>query len=84
MYAQIMGYADMTAATECGTLVARGRHVKFLPMGAAWDLLMQKPLLVVAAAFHKRDIAKRLQDPERTMVRNFLRNVLAFIHCVHG
>jgi hypothetical protein len=64
-----MGYADMTAETECGTLVARGRHVKFLPMGRAWDLLMLPPLLPVAAAFHKRDIAKRLQDQERTMVR---------------
>eukprot|EP00953_Heterococcus_sp_UTEX-ZZ885_P016175 9113-Heterococcus_DN1.PRE.2 len=81
---KIMGYADMTAETECGTLVARGRHVKFLPMGRAWDLLMLPPLLPVAAAFHKRDIAKRLQDPERTMVRGTSLGLFLLLHCIYA
>eukprot|EP00611_Tribonema_gayanum_P016839 TRINITY_DN29273_c0_g1_i1.p1 TRINITY_DN29273_c0_g1~~TRINITY_DN29273_c0_g1_i1.p1 ORF type:complete len:337 (-),score=85.99 TRINITY_DN29273_c0_g1_i1:76-1086(-) len=60
-----LGYLEMVAIDEaCGSLVARGRHVKYLPMGRQWDLVMGSPLLApLALAMHERDMTRRMANP---------------------
>jgi predicted thioesterase len=32
-----IGFADMTMTDEKGVVIARGKHIKYLPMGVLWD-----------------------------------------------
>lgn len=54
---------------EDGSLAARGRHVKYLPMGPGWDLCAKSWLFPLAQRFNSRRHAKRLTDPEAARVR---------------
>ncbi|KAG5191937.1 hypothetical protein JKP88DRAFT_347397 [Tribonema minus] len=71
-----LGYLEMVAINEaCGSLVARGRHVKYLPMGRQWDLVMGSPLLApLALAMHERDMTRRMANP-MWMKRNMTRRM---------
>lgn len=51
---------------EDGKLAARGRHVKFLPMGTAWDLSFTRLLFPFARMLFKYHHQRLAQDPERT------------------
>lgn len=54
---------------EDGKLAARGRHVKYLPMGRAWDLSATPLLFPVLRKLSERRHQQWLRDPERTKVR---------------
>lgn len=58
-----IAFADMLAFDANGSAVFRGRQVKYLPMGVAWDLLMKPWLRPLAVAIHERDISNRLSGP---------------------
>ncbi|CAN0435105.1 unnamed protein product [Discosporangium mesarthrocarpum] len=56
--------------TEEGLLAARGRHIKYLPMGVAWDLTGTIPgLFPIAARLFDWRHNLWARDPERTLVR---------------
>lgn len=55
---------------EDGKLAARGRHVKHLPMGRAWDLTATPLVFPLASKLHMRQHEQWLRDPERTKVGN--------------
>lgn len=43
-----IGFCDMTITSNDGkTVIAKGSHIKFLPMGFIWDFLMQPNLLPI-------------------------------------
>lgn len=54
---------------EDGKLAATGRHVKYLPMGRAWDLTATPLLFPVATKWMVRQHERWLTDPERTKAR---------------
>ncbi len=54
---------------EDGKLAARGRHVKHLPMGRAWDLTATPSLFPYARKWTMRQHEQWLKDPERTKVK---------------
>lgn len=69
---------------EDGKLAARGRHVKHLPMGRAWDLTATPLLFPLASKLQMRQHEQWVRDPERTKVRNRARSVLVRIERVCG
>lgn len=63
---------------EDGKLAARGRHVKHLPMGRAWDLSTIPFVFPYARKLSERQHAQWLRDPERSKVKvEAARNVVA-------
>ena len=58
---------------EDGKLAARGRHVKHLSMGRAWDLSATPLLFPLARKWTMRQHEQWLRDPERTKVKLTLR-----------
>lgn len=53
---------------EDGKLAARGRHVKYLPMGRFWDMASNPLFFPLAKKASDLQHAKWLRDPERTKV----------------
>lgn len=58
---------------EDGKLAARGRHVKYLPMGRMWDLTATPLLFPFASKLVDRQHREWVKNPERTKVRKRLR-----------
>ena len=54
---------------EDGKLAATGRHVKYLPMGRAWDITATPLFFPVATKWMTRQHKRWLTDPERTKAR---------------
>lgn len=54
---------------EDGKLAARGRHVKYLPMGRMWDLAMTPLAFPLTRITSNRLRDRVLADPERTKAR---------------
>ncbi|CAM9868520.1 unnamed protein product [Scytosiphon promiscuus] len=61
-----LGYGEASMYREDGKLAARGRHVKHLPMGRAWDLTATPLLFPLARKYMGRQHEQWLRDPERT------------------
>eukprot|EP00752_Nemacystus_decipiens_P012870 g11394.t2 len=61
-----LGYGEASMYREDGKLAARGRHVKHLPMGRAWDLTATPLLFPLASKLQMRQHEQWLRDPERT------------------
>lgn len=61
-----LGYGEASMYREDGKLAATGRHVKYLPMGRAWDLTATPLLFPVATKWMNRQHERWLKDPERT------------------
>ena len=53
---------------EDGKLAAKGRHVKYLPMGRMWDLSMQPFLFPLVRKLSHLQHDHMLKDLERTKV----------------
>ncbi|CAM9760313.1 unnamed protein product [Laminaria digitata] len=64
-----LGYGEASMYREDGKLAATGRHVKYLPMGRAWDLTATPLLFPVATKWMVRQHERWLKDPHRTKAR---------------
>lgn len=47
-----LGFCSMQLYTTDGKLLARGKHIKYLPMGSAWDFLMGPMMLPFTLAMY--------------------------------
>ncbi|CAM9579709.1 unnamed protein product [Ectocarpus sp. 4 AP-2014] len=61
-----LGYGEASMYRQDGKLAARGRHVKHLPMGRAWDLSTIPFVFPYARKLSERQHAQWLRDPERS------------------
>lgn len=68
---------------EDGKLAARGRHIKYLPMGVIWDMVATPFLFPLAREAQCRVHDRWLADPERTKAREELYDCNKCIHAVH-
>lgn len=58
---------------EDGKLAARGRHVKHLPMGRAWEMAAKPVVFPLAQKWMGRQHEQWATDPERTKARRISR-----------
>mmetsp|Transcript_10054 Transcript_10054/g.15126 ORF Transcript_10054/g.15126 Transcript_10054/m.15126 type:complete len:324 (+) Transcript_10054:59-1030(+) len=57
---KMLGFCDFDVFKEkCGTLVGNGNHIKFLPMGVAWDIIMKLRLESLLLKFYQKETLKR-------------------------
>ena len=48
-----LGFCSMEMRSPEGTLLAKGKHIKFLPMGWLWDLVSHPVILPIALYFYQ-------------------------------
>jgi acyl-coenzyme A thioesterase PaaI-like protein len=64
---KVLGFCTMEMLNKQGELLARGKHVKYLPLGAHLDIVAMSPLFPVAIALYNRFRAKTFQTPIDTI-----------------
>jgi len=68
-----IGFCDMRMVNSNGELVARGRHVKYLPMGLIWDILTHPNVFP-----HAIDLIEAYEHREdNTLIRKLLKKFVA-------
>lgn len=47
-----LGFCTMELYAQDGTILARGKHIKYLPLGLAWDIMFHPWMISKSLAFH--------------------------------
>jgi acyl-coenzyme A thioesterase PaaI-like protein len=64
---KVLGFCTMEMLNKQGELLARGKHVKYLPLGAHLDIVAMSPLFPVLITLYNRFRAKTFQTPIDTI-----------------
>lgn len=69
---------------EDGKLAARGRHVKYLPMGWIWDLGQHPLLFSLFRSLSERTHQQIKQNPDRVKARAWLGTTGRYVKLAHS
>jgi acyl-coenzyme A thioesterase PaaI-like protein len=60
---KVLAFCGLEVYNEAGVLVARGTHVKFMPMGWLWDLFAGAWLLPIVIFFYSLSRGRKIKTP---------------------
>lgn len=66
---KVLAFCSLEVYNEAGVLVARGSHVKFMPMGWLWDFLAGALLLPIVIFFYNFFRGRKIKTPLDALFR---------------